>query len=87
MNRFERLYQRSCITRLYQRKNIESNEDSTKVSPKNFLDKHCMTKVVILVDSIFSAGTVTLQLRVHKATVSEVKRAQYDDGEDSGDDL
>ncbi len=46
-----------------------------------------MTKVVILVDSIFSAGTVTLQLRVHKATVSEVKRAQYDDGEDSGDDL
>ena len=29
------------VTRLYQRKNIESNEDSTRVEPKKFLDKSC----------------------------------------------
>ncbi len=38
-------------------------------------------------DSVFLAKSVSLQLRVHKAIVSKVKCTQYDDGEDSGDDL
>ena len=80
-------YDEVFVTRLCQRKNIESNEGSTRVEPRKFLKKHCTTKAVIKMDSVFSAKSVSLQLRVHKAIVSEAKRAQYDDGEDSGDDL
>ncbi len=74
------------ITKFYERNDIESNSDSKRIDPTKFLNKHCMPKVAIRVECVFIAKTITLQVRVHKATLSEVRCGQRD-LEDSDDYL